>query len=90
MSHSAGFMYNMLTGDQYDWTPDLASFDAHPTIKVSTVSWYAHSLLAHYQGTQSWAIMHSTADFNPLWGLALHDTGYEVHPSVKSRHCHSV
>ena len=78
-------------GRQYNWTADMASFDANPKTKVSTVSWYAHSLLARYQGTQTWAMMmNSTTNFNSLWGLTLHDTGDEVHPRVKPRHCHSV
>ena len=86
-AHSAGFMVNTLTGDS---TIGRRIWHLSMKTKVSTVSWYAYSLLAHYQGTQTWAIMNSTTDFNSLWGLTLHDIGDEVYPRVKLHHCHSV
>ena len=88
--HSADFVVNMFTGDSTIGRRIWHLSMPIPKTKVSTVSWYTHSLLARCQVTQTWAIIKSTTDLNLLRRLTMHDTVDDVHPKVEPRYCHSV
>ncbi|KAL9595196.1 MAG: hypothetical protein Q9219_006590 [cf. Caloplaca sp. 3 TL-2023] len=59
--------------NNYQWKPDLVTFDADPKHTVRSVSYHVQKLFNAYRGTQTLPVLNTEGEINPMFWVATID-----------------